>query len=52
MIWNDDLNYKLKRGKTYNYSKYSLPIVFVRDINEGYLSLEDTDCSKVILPMN
>ena len=24
----DDLNYKSKRGKTYNFSKYSLPIVF------------------------
>ena len=30
----DGLNYKSKREKTYNFSKYSLPIVFLRDINE------------------
>ena len=30
-----DLNYKSKRGKTYNFGKYSLPIVFLRDIYEG-----------------
>ena len=28
IIKKDDLNYKLKRGKTYNFSKYSLSIVF------------------------
>ena len=28
IIIKDDLNYKSKRGKTYNFSKYSLPIVF------------------------
>ena len=28
IIKKDDLNYKSKRGKTYNFSKYSLPIVF------------------------
>ena len=27
-IKKDDLNYKSKRGKTYNFDKYSLPIVF------------------------
>ena len=31
----DDLDYKSKRGKTYSFSKYSLPIVFLRDIHEG-----------------
>ena len=24
----DDLNYKLKHGKTYNFSKYSVSVVF------------------------
>ena len=28
IIKKDDLNYKSKRGKTYNFSKYPLPIVF------------------------
>ena len=28
IIKKDDLNYKSKRRKTYNFSKYSLPIVF------------------------
>ena len=35
IIKNFDLNYKSKRGKTYNFGKYSLPIVFLRDIYEG-----------------
>ena len=28
IIKKDDLNYKSKRGKTYNFGKYSLPIAF------------------------
>ena len=36
------LNYKLKRGKTYNFVKYSVPVIFLIDIHEEYLSLEDT----------
>ena len=39
----DDLNYKSKCGKTYNFAKYSLPIAFLRDIHEGHLSLENAD---------
>ena len=39
----DDLDYKSKRGKTYSFSKYSLPIVFLRDIHEGQLSIEGAD---------
>ena len=39
----DDLNYKSKCGKTYNSAKYSLPIAFLRDIHEGYVSLENAD---------
>ena len=38
-----DPNYKSKRGKTYNFSKYSLPIAFLRDIHEGNLSIEGAD---------
>ena len=30
IIKKDDLNYKSKRGKSYNFSKNSLPIVFRR----------------------
>ena len=33
----DDPSYKSKHGKTYNFSKYSLPIAFVRDMHEGPL---------------
>ena len=39
----DDLNYKSKCGKAYNFSKYSLPIVFLRDIHERDLSIEKAD---------
>ena len=35
IIKKDDLNYKSKRRKTYNFGKYSLPIVF-KGIHEGY----------------
>ena len=28
IIKKDDLNYKSKRGKSFNFGKYSLPIVF------------------------
>ena len=28
IIKKDDVNYKSKRGTTYSFSKYSLPIVF------------------------
>ena len=34
------MNYKSKRGKTDNFSKNPLPVVFLRDIDEGYLSLK------------
>ena len=30
IIKKDDLNYKSKRRKTYNFSKYSLPIIFFK----------------------
>ena len=37
-----DLNYKSKRGKTYNFSIYSLAI-FLRDIHEVHLSIVKAD---------
>ena len=43
IIKKDDLNYKSKHRKIYNFSKYSLPIVFLRDICEGHLSIERRD---------
>ena len=39
----DDLQYKTEIRKHYNFSKYSLRIVFLRDIHKGNLSIEDTD---------
>ena len=35
--------YTTKKEKHYNFSKYSLPTVFLRDIYEEHLSLEDVD---------
>ena len=40
LLKKDDLNYKSKRGKTYNFSKYVLPIVFLRGIHDGHSSIE------------
>ena len=41
IIKTDKLNYKSKRKKVYNFSEFSLPIAFLRDMHEVYLSLED-----------
>ena len=43
IIKTDELHYKSKRRKVYNFNEYSLPIVFQRYIREGHLSLEDAD---------
>ena len=43
IIKTDELHYKSKREKDYNFSEYSLLITFLRDIHEGYSSLEDGD---------
>ena len=43
VIKTDELDYKPKRRKFYNFNKYSLPIVFLRDIHEGHLLLKDSD---------
>ena len=42
-IKKDDLNYKSKYRQTYNLGKYSLPIIFLRDMFEAHLSTEKTD---------
>ena len=44
-----DLEYTAKRGKRYCFTKYSLPIVFLKDIREGNLLLEDPDKEQIIL---
>ena len=33
--------------KNYNFTEYSLPVGFLRDIHEGYLSLQDTDDKQI-----
>ena len=47
IIQEDGLNHQSKHGKTYNFGKYSLPNVFFRGINEGYLSLENADLNQI-----
>ena len=37
----DDIEYTAKTGKRYNFSRYYLSIVYLRDIHEGNFSLED-----------
>ena len=46
IIKKDDLNYKSKHGKTYIFIKFLQPIVFLRDIHEGHLSIEKADNKK------
>ena len=43
IIKKHDLNYKSNHGRTYNFSKYSLSVIFLRDIHEGHLSIEKAD---------
>ena len=43
IIKKDDLNHKSKGGKIYSFGIYSLSIDFLRDIYEGYLSIEKAD---------
>ena len=46
-LWNiikwNDLDYKSAHAKIYNFSKYSLPTVFMREIHIRYLKLGTTD---------
>ena len=39
----NELDYKSKRGKTYNFSKYALPIDFLRDLYERKQTLKEAD---------
>lgn len=39
----ENQQYTTKKEKRYNFSRYSLPTVFLRDIYEEHLSLEDGD---------
>ena len=50
IIKTDDLYYKSKRRKNYNFTEYSLSIVFLRDIGEGYLLLKDADDEETKFP--
>ena len=43
----DDLEYTTKRGKRYDFSRYPLPIVFLRDIPKGNLSIKDADKEQI-----
>ena len=43
IIKTDNLRYKSKSRKVYDFSKYSLLIVFLRDIHDGHLTLKDAD---------
>ena len=38
IIKKDDLYYKSKRGKTYNFSKYSLPIFLKRCTRRTFIN--------------
>ena len=43
IIQTDELNYKSKRRKVHNFTEYSLPIASLRNIHEGYSSLDTAD---------
>ena len=43
IIKTDNLCYKSKNRKVFNFSEYFLSYVSFRDIHEGHLLLKDTD---------
>ena len=47
IVKTDELCYKSKRRKIFNFSEYSLAIVFLKDVHEGYLSLKDADDEQI-----
>ena len=47
LLKSDEVSYKSKRRKVYNFCEYSLPIVLLRDIPEGYLILEIADDGQI-----
>ena len=44
-----DLEYTTKRGKRYNFSRYSLPITFLRDIHEESFSSKNADEEQILI---
>ena len=52
IIKTDDLYYKSKCRKNYNFTEYALPIAFLGDIPGGYLSLKDADDEQMSLLIN
>ena len=46
----DDLEYTTKRRKHYNFSRYTLPITFLRDMHEGNFSLKEVDEEQIQIP--
>ena len=43
IIRKDNLNYNSKRGKTYDFSKYTPPMASLRDVHDGNLSTKKAD---------
>ena len=44
LIKLNELGYRTKKsGRNFDFSKYSLPVVFLRDIHEGVLEIKDAD---------
>ena len=52
IIKTDDLHYKSKYRKNYNFTEYALPIAFLGDIPGGYLSLKDAHDEQMSLLIN
>ena len=48
-IKSDALQYTTKRWKRYKITRYSWPIVFLRDIHKGSLPLKDADEEQIQL---
>ena len=48
----DNLNYKSKRRKAYNFGKYSLPIVFSGIYMKDIYQYKNLIISELILPLN
>ena len=50
IIETDYPRYKSNSIKVYNFSEYSLPIVSLKDIHEGHLSLKHVDDEQSSFP--
>lgn len=53
IIESNELDYTSKRKKAYNLSKYALPIVFLREVYERKLTLQefDSEQSKLVIEL-